>query len=74
MVQLKKFYRDRKNGIIFGVCSGLSVYLADLWKINISATLLRILWVLMVIFSSGFGILIYAFFAIMFPDKSEPNL
>jgi len=62
----KKLYKDKKTGIILGVCSGISQYF------NIDVSIVRILYVLLSIFSAAFpGIIIYIILAVIMPDKSD---
>ena len=61
----KKLYRNTKEGVLFGVCAGLSDYL------NIYAAFIRIIWVLAVI-CYGTGLLAYLLAALLImPIKSE---
>ena len=61
----KKLYRNTKEGVMFGVCAGLSDYL------NIDAGFIRIIWVLAVI-CYGTGLLAYLLAALLImPIKSE---
>lgn len=56
----KRFHKsaDRK---LCGVCGGVAEYL------DIDPTVVRILWILMVIFA-GFGILLYLILALLMPN------
>lgn len=56
-------YRDPKNGKIAGVCSGLAEYL------DIDVSVIRIVWVLFIIFG-GAGLLLYIIAALIIPAKS----
>lgn len=60
----KTLFRDKKNKIIAGVCSGLGNYL------NIDPNLIRIIWIILTI-STGLigGALIYAASALILPEK-----
>ncbi|WP_298247682.1 PspC domain-containing protein [uncultured Christiangramia sp.] len=58
----KQLYRDTENGFVGGVSSGLGHYLA------IDAIWVRLLWVLLTIFSSGGFLLIYIAFWIFVPE------
>lgn len=58
----KQLFRDTENGFIGGVSSGLGHYL------GIEAIWVRILWILLTIFSSGAFILIYIAFWIFVPE------
>ena len=56
----RKLYRSRTNSVIGGVCGGLAVYF------NQDATLLRVLWFLM-IFLAGIGFWAYLILWIVVP-------
>lgn len=58
----KQLYRDTENGFVGGVSSGLGHYL------GIEPIWVRLLWVLLTIFSSGAFILIYIAFWIFVPE------
>jgi phage shock protein C len=62
----KKLYKDRSTGVISGVCSGIAQYL------NIDVTIVRLLYILLSIFSAAFpGIIVYIILVFVLPDKSE---
>ena len=52
----------RSNKMIGGVCAGLAEYL------DIDPTIVRIVWVLMVLFA-GFGILLYIILWLIMPKQ-----
>ena len=58
----KQLFRDTENGFVGGVSSGLGHYL------GIEAIWVRLLWILLTIFSSGAFILIYIAFWIFVPE------
>ncbi len=58
----KQLFRDTENGHLGGVSSGLAHYL------GIEAIWVRLLWILLTIFSSGAFILIYIAFWIFVPE------
>ncbi|MDX1761575.1 MAG: PspC domain-containing protein, partial [Christiangramia sp.] len=58
----KQLFRDTENGFVGGVSSGLGHYL------GIEAIWLKLLWILLTIFSSGAFILIYIAFWIFVPE------
>jgi phage shock protein PspC (stress-responsive transcriptional regulator) len=58
----KKLFRDPDNKYIGGVSSGLGYYM------GIDAVWIRLIWVLLTIFSSGTFILIYIIFWILVPE------
>lgn len=58
----KKRLTRSNNGMIGGVCAGLAEYL------NLDPTIVRIVWVLMVLFV-GFGILLYVILWLVMPKQ-----
>lgn len=60
----KKLYRSRTNKKLFGVCGGIAEYF------EIDATVIRLLWVLAVVFA-GAGILAYLIAALVMPVAPE---
>lgn len=61
----KKLYRLKEDRKISGVCSGIALYL------NVDATIIRLLWVLVTFFPTGLGILMYVACVFIIPE--EPN-
>ena len=62
----KKLYRSRTSRTFAGVCGGLGAYL------NIDPTLVRVLWVLITVFSAGFpGLVVYIVMACVIPEEPE---
>ena len=61
---VKKLHRSKKNRVIAGVCGGLAEYL------DTDPVLIRVLWVLITIFS-GFvlGIIAYLVCWVIIPEK-----
>lgn len=59
----KKLYRSKKNRIIAGICGGLGEYF------NVDPTIVRLIWVFLVVFGMGAGILLYIIFWIIIPKK-----
>jgi phage shock protein C len=60
----KKLYRSSTDNMLTGVCGGIAEYL------NIDSTVLRLIWVLIVVFT-GFvpGVLVYIIAAIIMSLK-----
>ncbi|NLK98617.1 MAG: PspC domain-containing protein [Epulopiscium sp.] len=58
----KKLYKSRTDRKISGVCGGLAQYF------NMDSTLIRILWILFVLFG-GSGVLAYVICALIIPDE-----
>lgn len=61
---IKRLYKIENGKKLCGVCGGIAEYF------NIDATIVRLLWVLLV-FCVGTGILAYIVAAIIMPKKSE---
>jgi phage shock protein C len=62
----KRLYRSNTNKMVCGVCSGIAEYF------GIDATLVRIGWVILTLFSAGFGgLLAYIVAAVIIPDESR---
>lgn len=60
----KKLYRSKNDRMLAGVCGGLAEYF------QIDASLVRLLWVLITIFTSIVpGIIVYVVAAIIIPEK-----
>lgn len=60
-MESKKLYRSSTDKMIAGVCGGLGKYL------GIDATLIRLIFALLVFFGVGSGLLIYVILAIVMP-------
>lgn len=63
----KQLFRDIDNKFIAGVSSGLGHYL------GIDAIWVRLLWVLLTVFSSGFFIIVYILFWILVPAAESTS-
>lgn len=62
----KKLYRNTKNKMVSGVCSGIADYL------NIDPTIIRLIWAIITAFTAFFaGIILYVIFAIVIPEEPE---
>jgi phage shock protein C len=61
-----RLYRSRLERKISGVCGGIGVYL------NVDPTIIRILFVVGILASFGFMILVYLAMAIIIPNEQEP--
>ena len=57
----KKLYRNTKNKMIAGVCSGLAEY------INVDPTIVRVVWALVSL--SSVGLIAYLICALIIPEK-----
>lgn len=63
---MKHLYRSSTNRKLGGVCGGLGEYF------NVDPTLLRLLYILVVLFSAGLGIIAYLLMWVIMPEKPEP--
>ena len=61
MIGQKKLRRDMDNKMVCGVCAGVGNYF------GIDPTLIRLVWVLAVLFA-GSGLLVYIIAAIVIPE------
>jgi len=61
----EKLYRSRKSKILGGVCGGIAEYF------DIDPVIVRILWILLCIFSGGLGIIAYLIFWVIVPLEPE---
>ncbi len=57
----KRFTKDLANKKLFGVCAGVAKYF------NIDVTLVRIVWLVLVI-CAGVGLLAYLLMALLMPE------
>ena len=63
MSEVKKLYRNTEDGMIAGVCAGIGDYF------HLDPTLIRLMAVLLTIFSGGLGIFAYIFAWVIIPEK-----
>lgn len=63
---MKRLYKSQTDRKICGVCGGIAEYL------NIDSTVIRLLWVIAVLFL-GTGILAYILAALIMPDNTGIN-
>lgn len=64
--KMKKLVRSRKNKMIAGICAGIADYF------NLDPTLVRIVYVLVSIFSIAFpGILVYIILWVIIPEANS---
>jgi len=61
----KRLYKIEEGEKLCGVCGGIAEYF------NLDPTLVRLLWAVVTIFSSGAGIIGYIVAALIMPNKSE---
>jgi phage shock protein PspC (stress-responsive transcriptional regulator) len=62
----KRLYKINEGAMIAGVCNGLAAYF------NIDATIFRLLFVILTVFTWGIGILLYIVMAIVIPSAHTP--
>ena len=60
---IKRLYRSTEDKKIFGICGGLAEYL------NFDSTVIRILWLLFIIFGGGLFLLLYIVLYFVIPTK-----
>lgn len=63
--ELKKLYRSRDNRMIAGVCGGL----ADYFKVD--PTVMRLIAVLLLVFTGGTALLAYILLWILVPEEPQ---
>jgi len=59
----KRLFRSKNNRMIAGVCGGIGEYS------NVDPTVIRLLWVLITLFTMGAGIIAYIIAWIIIPEK-----
>lgn len=59
----KKLIRSKTNRKLCGVCGGIAAYL------GIDATVVRLIWALITLFSAGLGLIGYLVAALIIPDE-----
>jgi phage shock protein C len=64
-METKKLYRSRTDKMIAGVCGGLGQYL------SVDPTLIRLIFVLLLLLGVGSGLLIYLIMMIVVPLEPE---
>jgi phage shock protein C len=64
---MRKLYRSSRDRKLFGVCGGLAEYLA------VDATLLRILLIIVAVFSAGSVVLVYIVAGFVIPREPIPG-
>jgi len=62
--EVKRLYRSKKNRVFAGICGGVGEYF------NVDPVLIRLIWVLVVIFTGFFpGVLAYIIAIFIVPEK-----
>ena len=68
-METKRLYRSRTNRVFAGVVGGLGEYF------GIDPVLLRIIWILIVVFTGVFpGLLVYILSAFIIPEKPKEEM
>ena len=69
MMHDKKLYRSQKDKVLFGVCGGLGQYF------GVDATILRLLSILVIVFTGLFpGVFVYLLAALVMPMQEEQGM
>lgn len=61
----KRLYRSECDRKLYGVCGGIADYL------NLDSAVIRLLWVVLSVFSFGAGVIIYIAACFLLPGESE---
>lgn len=59
----KRLYRSRTNRKVAGVCGGLGDYF------NVDPTIMRLIYIMVILFSVGLGILAYIVMWVVMPEE-----
>ncbi|KPJ71864.1 hypothetical protein AMJ50_00035 [Parcubacteria bacterium DG_74_3] len=63
---MKKLYKSKENKVWCGVIGGIGEYL------NVDPVILRVIWILIVVFTGFFpGLIAYLFVALIVPKKPK---
>ena len=63
---MKELKRSRTNRMIAGVCGGIGEYF------EIDPTVVRLVWVVVTVLTSGIGILAYVLAVLVVPEEAPP--
>lgn len=63
---MKVLKRSRTNRMLAGVCGGIGEYLA------IDPNMIRLVWVIVTVFTMGFGLLAYLLAWLVMPEETPP--
>ena len=61
----KRLYRSRQERMVWGVCGGIAEYF------DIDPTIIRLIWVLVMVSSCGTGLLAYFIAAVIIPVQPQ---
>jgi len=59
----KRLYRSKKDRRLCGVCGGIAEYF------NLDPTIVRLIWLLLIIISAGKAIIIYLICCFLIPEE-----
>lgn len=63
---MKELKRSLTNRMVAGVCGGIGEYL------ELDANVIRLIWVIVSVFSVGVGVLAYLFAWLIIPEEAHP--
>ena len=66
-VYMKRLYRSKKEQMLGGICGGLAEY------IEVDPSIIRLIWVVLIVFSWGLFILVYIAAWIIIPESPEES-
>lgn len=61
---IKRLYRSKTNRMLFGICGGIGEYL------NTDPTIIRVVWVLIALFTCGAALLAYLVCLFVIPEMN----
>jgi phage shock protein C len=64
---MKKLYRSKTQRMAGGICGGLGHYM------DIDPTVIRLIWVVMSLFTWGIGLLFYIVAWVIIPEEGAPD-
>jgi phage shock protein C len=64
-VYMKRLYRSKKESMLGGICGGLAEY------IDVDPSIIRLVFVVMLVFSMGLAILVYIAAWFIIPESSD---
>lgn len=65
---MKRLYRSKKEQMLGGICGGLAEYA------NIDPSIIRLVWVVLIVFSWGLFLLVYIVAWIIIPVSPEESV
>jgi phage shock protein PspC (stress-responsive transcriptional regulator) len=64
---MKRLYRSRTSRILGGICGGIGIYF------DTDPNIIRVVWVILTLFSIGAGVIAYIVAWILIPEEPEPQ-